>query len=65
MLTFKQPYSFYEDKSHISLKIKEIVKHMLLEPISMQYIAKEIGIMVGMIVVIVTLSIRNIKTRLE
>ena len=42
--TFKQPYSFYEDKSHISLKIKEIVKHMLLEPISMQYIAKEIGI---------------------
>lgn len=39
--TFKQPFTLYEDKSHISSRVKEIIKEMLLEPISMQYIAKE------------------------
>lgn len=42
--TFKQPFSLYEDKSHISSRVKEIVKQMLLDTLSMQYIAKEMGI---------------------
>lgn len=42
--TFKQPYNLYENKSHISSRVKEIIKEMLLEPVSMQYIAKEMGI---------------------
>lgn len=42
--TFRQPFELYENKSHISSKVKEIIKEMLLEPVSMQYIAKEMGI---------------------
>lgn len=42
--TFKQPFSLYENKSRISSRVKDIVKTMLLDPISMQYIAKEMGI---------------------
>lgn len=42
--TFKQPFSLYNKKSHISLRVKEIIQNMLLDPISMQYIAKETGV---------------------
>lgn len=42
--SFKQPFELYEDKSHISSKVKEIIREMLLEPVSVQYIAKEMGI---------------------
>lgn len=42
--TFRQPFELYENKSHFSSKVKEIIKEMLLEPVSMQYIAKEMGI---------------------
>ena len=42
--TFKQTFTLYENKSHISLRVKEIVREMLLDPISMQYIAKETGV---------------------
>ena len=42
--TFKQPYSLYKDKTHISSHVKDIIKNMLLAPVSMQYIAKEMGV---------------------
>ena len=42
--TFRQPFELYENKSQFSSKVKEIIKEMLLEPVSMQYIAKEMGI---------------------
>lgn len=42
--TFKQSFPLYKDKSHISSRVKDIVREMLLDPISMQYIAKEMNI---------------------
>ena len=42
--TFKQSFTLYEDKSHISSRVKDVVREMLLDPISMQYIAKEMGV---------------------
>lgn len=41
------------------------VKKVMIQGLGFMAVAKEIGIMIAMIVVIVTLSIRNIKTRLE
>lgn len=37
--TFKQPFSLHNNKSHIYSRVKDIVKQMLLESISMQYIS--------------------------
>lgn len=42
--TFKQPFKLFENKSRISTRVKDIVKMMLLDLVSMQYIAKEMGI---------------------
>ena len=42
--TFKQEFKFYEDKNSISLTVKRIVQNMLMDRISMEYIAKELDI---------------------
>ena len=42
--TFKQNYSLSNKNETISINIKEIVKKMLMDRISMQYIAKELDI---------------------
>ena len=42
--SFRQSFNLYEDKSHISNRVKDITRSMLMDFVSMQYIAKEMGI---------------------
>lgn len=42
--TFKQKFNFYEDRNSISLNTKNLVQNMLMDRISMEYIAKELDI---------------------
>lgn len=42
--TFKQKYSFYENGNSISSQTKNIIKEMLMDRISMEYIAKELNV---------------------
>ena len=42
--TFKQNFNFYKNKNSISLHTKNIVQNMLMDRISMEYIAKELNI---------------------
>lgn len=42
--TFKQPFSFYKDKHSISKKVEDIIKNMLMNRVTMEYIAKELNV---------------------
>lgn len=42
--TFKQKFNFYDNNQCISLNTKHLVKSMLMDRISMEYIAKELNI---------------------
>lgn len=42
--TFKQKFSFYEDNNSISKNTKHLVQQMLMDRVSMEYIAKELDL---------------------
>ena len=42
--TFKQKFNFYDDKQSISKTTKHLVQSMLMDRVSMEYIAKELNI---------------------
>lgn len=42
--TYKQPFYLTEEHEHISYKVKELARSMLLDRLSMEYIGKELGI---------------------
>ena len=42
--TFKQKFGLYQDNSCISNEVKNIIKNMLIDRISMEYIAKEVSV---------------------
>jgi len=42
--TFKQPFSLYEDNHSLSKEVVKLTKNMLMDMVSMEYIAKELDI---------------------